>query len=102
MPIIPIIVLAIVFILIAIRKVGSIRFQIWQVMLGGALVVLLTGQISLLDALESISVDVILFLFGMFIIGEALEESGYLSHLSFRLFSRARSTDSLVLLILSG
>jgi Na+/H+ antiporter NhaD/arsenite permease-like protein len=43
-----------------------------------------------------------LFLFGMFIVGEALEESGYLSHLSYRLFRRAKSTDSLVLLILFG
>jgi Na+/H+ antiporter NhaD/arsenite permease-like protein len=43
-----------------------------------------------------------LFLFGMFIIGQALEESGYLSHLAYRLFGKAHSLDSLVLLILFG
>lgn len=102
MPIIPIIVLAIVIVLITVRKIGSVTLQMWQIMLGGAAVVLLTGQISPMDAAESINVDVVLFLFGMFIVGEALEESGYLSHLSYRLFRRAKSTDSLVLLILFG
>jgi Na+/H+ antiporter NhaD/arsenite permease-like protein len=61
-----------------------------------------TGQISPLEALEAINPDVMLFLFGMFVVGEALEESGYLSHLSHRLFGRARSLDGLVLLILFG
>jgi len=36
----------------------------------------------------------------MFVIGEALQESGYLFHLSYRLFRRARSADQLVLMIL--
>jgi Na+/H+ antiporter NhaD/arsenite permease-like protein len=102
MPLIPIIVLAIVFMLITVRKIGNVNLQMWQIMLGGAVVVLLTGQISPMDAAKSINVDVMLFLFGMFIVGEALEESGYLSHLSYRLFRRAKSTDSLVLLILFG
>ncbi len=43
---ISIITLAIVFILIAVRQVGNIRLRIWQIMLLGALVVLITGQIS--------------------------------------------------------
>ena len=38
----------------------------------------------------------------MFIVGEALVDSGYLSYLSYRLFRRAKSLDSLVLLILFG
>lgn len=99
---IPIIVLLVVFVLIAVRKVGNIRLRIWQIMLAGALVVLLTGQISPMAALKSINPDVMLFLFGVFIIGQALEDSGYLSHLSYRLFRRAKSLDSLVLCILFG
>jgi Na+/H+ antiporter NhaD/arsenite permease-like protein len=71
-------------------------------MLGGAIAVLLSLQISPLDALKSINPDVILFLFGVFTIGQAMEESGYLSSLSFKLFNRARNLDSLVLLILFG
>jgi len=95
-------ILLLVFILIAVRQVGRIRLQIWQIMLLGAIAVLVTVQISPLEALEAINPDVMLFLFGMFVVGEALEESGYLSHLSHRLFGRARSLDRLVLLILFG
>ena len=69
-------------------------------MLLGAIAVLVTGQISPLNALLSINVDVILFLFGMFIVGEALVESGYLSHLAYRLFKRAKSPDQLLLTVL--
>jgi len=100
--IIPIIVLLVVLILIAVRQVGNVRFQIWQIMLFGALAVLLTGQISFGDAFRTINLDVILFLFGMFIISQALEESGYLGHLSYNLFKRAKSVDSLVLFVLFG
>jgi len=99
---IPIIILLIVFILIAIRQIGSIKLQIWQIMLFGALAVLVTNQISLSSAFKSINLDVILFLFGMFVIGVALEESGYLSHLSYKYFKKAKTLDILLLLILFG
>ena len=99
---IPIIVLALVFILIIIRRIGKFRFQIWQIMLFGAVAVLATLQISPLNALKAINLDVMFFLFGMFIVGEALVASGYLSYLSYRLFGRAKSLDSLVLFILFG
>ena len=95
-------ILLIVFILIAVRQIGNIRLQIWQIMLLGALGVLFSGQISPRRALESINADVMLFLFGVFIIGQALEDSGYLSHLAYRLFRRARSLNSLILYILFG
>jgi len=100
--IIPLIVLAAVFLLIAVRQVGQVRLQIWQIMLLGAIAVLITGQISPAEALQSINVDVMLFLFGMFVVGAAMEESGYLSHLAYNLFKRARSIDSLILSILFG
>jgi Na+/H+ antiporter NhaD/arsenite permease-like protein len=100
--IIPIVILAIVFVLIATRRIGNIKLQIWQIMLFGAIAVLITGQISPLNALLSINLDVILFLFGMFIVGVALVESGYLSHLSYRLFKRAKSPDQLLLTVLFG
>jgi len=97
-----IIVLLVVFVLIAVRQIGRFRLQIWQAMLLGALAVLFTGQISPSKALHAINLDVILFLFGMFVVGQALEESGYLSHLSSRLFGRAKTVDGLLLLILFG
>jgi Na+/H+ antiporter NhaD/arsenite permease-like protein len=99
---ISIIVLGLVFLLIAVRQIGRVRFQIWHIMLFGALAVLVTLQISPLDALKSIDIDVMLFLFGVFIIGQALEDSGYLSHLSCRFFGRAKSLHSLILYILFG
>jgi len=100
--IVTIIILAVVFILIAVRRIGNIRLQIWQVMLFGAIAVLVTGQITPMNALKSINLDVILFLLGMFIVGQALEESGYLSYLSHKIFSRAKSADQLVLYTLFG
>lgn len=101
-PGIPVFVLAIVFLLIAVRQVGRFRIRIWQIMLGGAIAVLLLGQISLQDAVGSINSDVMLFLFGMFAIGVALERSGYLGDISSRLFARARNGQHyLFILILS-
>ena len=99
---ISIIVLLIVFVLIAVRQIGRIRFQLWQIMLLGSIAVLLTLQISPLNAIKAINLDVMLFLFGMFVIGRAMEDSGYLSYLSSKLFRKAKSTDGLVLYILFG
>jgi len=99
---IPIIVLLAVFVLIAVRKIGTVRFQIWQVMLVGAIIVLMTGQIPLWDALLAINLDVMLFLFGMFVLGEALVASGYLSHIVHKYFKKARDPDHLLLIIMFG
>ncbi|MBI4918311.1 anion transporter, partial [archaeon] len=51
--IIPIIVLTFVFVLIALRQIGNIKFGIWQIMFFGAFSVLITGQISLASALKA-------------------------------------------------
>ncbi len=99
---IPIIVLSLVLLLIVVRQVGGFRLQIWQIMAGGAVAVLLTGQIGPADALRAVNADVMLFLFGMFVIGQALEQSGYLAHLSYRYFKRARTTSSLLWFIILG
>src|SRR3989339_418662 len=45
---------------------------------------------------------IMLFLFSMFVIGTALEESGYLSHLSYKIFKKANNTNQLLLFILFG
>jgi Na+/H+ antiporter NhaD/arsenite permease-like protein len=97
---ISLLVLSIVFFLIAVRKIGNIRIKIWQAMTLGAVTVLLTGQINPLDALYSVNIDVIVFLFGMFVVGESMQRSGYLNVLSHRLFHRATNTDHVILLIL--
>jgi Na+/H+ antiporter NhaD/arsenite permease-like protein len=86
-----------VFILIAVRQVGKFRIRIWQIMLGGALAVLVTGQISVPGALKAVNIDVMVFLFGMFIVGEGLVASGYLECIASRLFYHAKTVDRLVI-----
>lgn len=95
---IPVIILILVFLFIAIRQVGGYTFRIWQIMLAGAVVVLLLGQITPQAALSAIDADVMLFLFGMFVIGAAVQESGYLSSISHRIFVRAKNPDQFLFL----
>ncbi|MDD1689335.1 MAG: anion transporter [Methanoregula sp.] len=71
-------------------------------MLGGAVAVLITGQITPIDAARAIDINVMLFLFGMFVVGEALVASGYLSSIAHRFFARAKNPDQVVLFILFG
>lgn len=92
-------ILLIVFILIAIRQVGSFRFEIWHVMSMGAAAVLLTGEISPQNALNAIDIDVLLFLLGMFSAGQVLEQSGWLAHEEYRIFKRARTEETLLLIL---
>jgi len=91
-----------VFVLIAVRKIGHFNIRIWQSMTCGAAVVLATGEISGLDALKSIDLNVMLFLFGMFVVGQALVASGYLYALAYHLFNRMTSVPQLVCGILFG
>ncbi len=95
-----VIVLAMSFVLVAVRQVGRVRLQIWQIILGGAVVVILTGQISVTAAISYIDPTIIVFLIGIFILGEALTRSGYIQYLAYRIFRHFRSVDSLVLAIL--
>jgi Na+/H+ antiporter NhaD/arsenite permease-like protein len=92
--------LAAVLLLIAVRQVGRRSLAIWQIMLLGALMVLVTGEISIQEAAEAINLDVMIFLASMFVIGESMQKSGYLLYLFNRIFKRARNPDQLVLLIL--
>lgn len=91
-----------VFLLIGIRQIGRVRLQIWHIMTLGALVVLISGEISPVNAWQAVNLDVLLFLFGMFIVGQALEESGYLAHLTYKFFKRARTRDAMILMVLFG
>jgi Na+/H+ antiporter NhaD/arsenite permease-like protein len=71
-------------------------------MLGGAAAVLLLGQIAPADAFSAINIDVMVFLFGMFVVGEALSRSGYLDLLSSRFFRHAKSPGQLLALVIFG
>jgi Na+/H+ antiporter NhaD/arsenite permease-like protein len=69
-------VLIAVFLGIALRQLFRIPLKIWEMMALGAGAVVLAGQITPLMAWQAVEWDVILFLFGMFVVGQALEESG--------------------------
>jgi Na+/H+ antiporter NhaD/arsenite permease-like protein len=98
----PVAVLVLVLLAIGFRRVGRLRLRIWQAMAAGALVVLASGDITPVDALRAIDPDVMLFLLGMFVIGEALVHSGYLYSLAYQLLWPARSAGTLVLALLLG
>ncbi|MCP5455219.1 MAG: anion transporter [Thermotogae bacterium] len=69
-------------------------------MSAGAVLVLITGQISFKDAVKAVNPDVLIFLFGMFIVGEAFGRSGFIYHIAYNLFSKARNSDTLLLFII--
>lgn len=77
--ILPIAVICSIIFVTVFRNIKGFKITISQAMLGGALILLFSGTISPLKAFHSINFEVIGFLFGMFIIGEALHISGLLS-----------------------
>ena len=82
-------ILAIVFLLIVVRQIGRIRLPIWAVMTAGAVLALLTGSITPASAAAAVNVQVIVFLFGMFVLGAAMEQSGLLHTASVAMFAKA-------------
>lgn len=95
-----IIILFLVLIGIALRKLSPLHIPIWVMMTVGAIAVLITRQINIHDALRAINIEVIGYLFGVFVIGQALEESGYLGQLSYHLFRHVKKPQYLFLSII--
>ncbi|MCB1066583.1 MAG: hypothetical protein KDK56_00220 [Simkania sp.] len=98
----PLVVLILVFLGIALRQLFRIPIRIWHIMGLGACLVLLTGRISFISAWHSIDWGIIGFLFGMFVVGQALEESGYLSEIVAKFMLHGGTTPRLVALIVFG
>ncbi len=94
------IILLIVLIAIVFRRVKKIVIPIWMIMATGAIATLLFQQISPLNALNAIEPDVMLYLFGVFLISQAAEESGYLEHLTDKLFFHAKTGKQALLIII--
>ena len=76
-----ILILIIVFVLIAMRRISNINIEIWKAMLSGAFLDMVLLQVSLTDSLKYIDWDVMIFLFCMFVIGAGLEASGYIENI---------------------
>lgn len=96
---IALVILIIVLIAVALRKTISNATPIWVVTCAGAAAELLFGQISPRGALSSIEPDVMFYLFGVFLVCQAAETSGYLEHLTDRIFSRAHTGRQALLVI---
>lgn len=97
---IPLTALGIVLLLIAVRRIGHVQIQIWQAMCLGATIVLLSGSITVPNAWRAIDWDVMGFLSGAFIIGNALLRSGMLYQYAYAWLERVRTVDGLVISVL--
>jgi Na+/H+ antiporter NhaD/arsenite permease-like protein len=95
-----VIVLFAVFLVIAIRKILWFKPRIWQIMLFGAVAVLVSGQISAQQAILSINYEVIITLFGLFVIGEAIDRSDYLSKIFRSAMNGIKSVDRMMIVLI--
>jgi Na+/H+ antiporter NhaD/arsenite permease-like protein len=91
------VILLLVFTAIAIRRLSPIRIPIWLIMLAGAAIVLLTKQISIPAAIQSINWNIMGYLLGTFILGKALEMSGFLQRICYYTFRHIHSPCALLL-----
>ena len=93
-------ILAVVFLLIMVRRVGKFRLPIWGIMTAGALAALLFQTISIPSAISAVQLDVIAFLFGMFVFGTALDKSGLLHSVVLRGFTKAKNKRQVMLIFM--
>ncbi|MDD3803074.1 MAG: SLC13 family permease [bacterium] len=97
MNVFPLVLVFIVLLATAARTYLPFKIEIWAIMLFAAILAVLSRSIGIMDAAKSISLDVMLFLFFMFILGEVLEESGFLYVLEYKIFSGAKSRERILL-----
>ena len=93
-------ILAVVFLLIMVRRVGKFRLPIWGIMTAGALAALLFQTISISSAISAVQLDVIAFLFGMFVFGAALDKSGLLHSVVLMGFTKAKNKRQVMLIFM--
>lgn len=98
--IVPYIGLIFVIIFTIIRKVGNLDIPIWLIMIISAIFCITVGSINLNEALKAIDLDVIIFLFCMFLIAESFQSSGYLYHIAHKIFSNTESARHLLLVLI--
>ncbi|MFO3017038.1 anion transporter [Legionella pneumophila serogroup 1] len=94
-----VIILLIILIAIALRQVVRVIIPIWAIMATGAIAVLLCQQITPSRAFAAVEPDVMLYLFGVFFISQAAEESGYLAFLTDQIFYYANNGKQTLMLI---
>ncbi len=85
---------------IALRRIGSFRFEVWTAMLVGATSLLALGVMSFDEAIAAVNIEVILFLFGTFLIVEAMVHVGLMQYLAVRFLGIAKSPSRLLLAVI--
>ncbi|MEJ5292479.1 MAG: SLC13 family permease [Candidatus Methanosuratincola sp.] len=90
-----------VYAAIVLRRIGGIKFEIWTAMLVGAVSLLAFGAMGLEEAISAVNVEVILFLFGTFLIVEAMVQVGLLQYLAVRFLRVAATPKRLLLAVIA-
>jgi Na+/H+ antiporter NhaD/arsenite permease-like protein len=89
-----------VLLVIALRNIINLAMPIWAIMLAGAVLSLILRQITLLNAIHAIEPDIMLYLFGVFVISEAAESSGYLQQITDQIFTHANTGKQALFIII--
>ena len=88
-----------IFFLIAVRQWLPSALRIWHIMVAGALMLLLLGEISPAAAFRAVDWNVIAYLFGVFVIASALYDTGISHAIGARLAAMRRPSLALLVLI---
>ncbi len=89
-----------VLFLIAVRRIGKFKIELWMAMLIGAILLMTLGAISFSQALSAMNLDILAFLFGAFLIVQLMVQTGLLQYLAVTLIRASRSPSSLLLLVM--
>lgn len=85
---------------IMVRNVRGIRIPIWVAMGIGAIAVLILQMISPMQAYDAINFEVLMFLFGMFVLVSGMESSGLLRYVTIKILKCAKTPNRVLLFIL--
>ncbi len=92
----------IVYSLIVLRNLRWFHIPIWTVMLAGAVAMIFLNAIPLDAAYQSVNLNVIFFLIGMFTIVAAMDLSGLLEYSTLRIIEIAKTPGKAFALIIAG
>lgn len=95
-----VLILLITLIGIAVRRMTRIIIPIWLITTAGAAAALLLKQITPVRAIAAIEPDVMLYLFGVFLIAQAAEDSGYLEQLTDKIFYHVHNGKQALVIII--
>ena len=90
------------YILLIARKVYGRNIPMWTSMVVGAILMIATLSITPMEAVTSIDLRVISFLFGMLVITAGFEKSGLLEYIVIALLRKAKNVDNLLFAIVFG